>query len=563
MNERSGRTGPAPHERSDAIEMAGVSRTILRRWVLVLGAAALAATVGYAMSERADPVFEASTSVLVGRNVDQAGDAEATRRLALTLADTVRRRPVLEGTVRKLDLDEPWERLRRRVSVELVPETQIVVVTVRAGSRPEAELITATIANRFILFSAQLTSLEQVIIEPAHADPQQASPNVRLNTLIAGALGFLAASGIALLVEYRPGRRRRGSSELLADVPQLGRVRTGHGLVAFTGPHTGAAEAYGRVLTNLHVVLGGRSARVVLVARSPAARHGEEVATNVAAMLALTGARTILVDAGLRHPEQHRILGAKGGPGVADHLARRDGSPAALLQSTPVPHLYLLAAGTPGQNLSILFSPGNLERLLSDLDDHADVLVIDSAFGDHPAETVLLARLADAVVLVGRTGRLAGLDERTATELEEGGLRVTGVLTVGGWRRPSTPALFTRWLRGRERGRRDRRRRHRAGTGGRAGRAPTQPASRALSASTEPRSEATLAAGPGAETPLRLVVELCQALEEEKILYCHWKSNEAIDRSANGENDLDLLIERADAPSFATVIARLGFKEAR
>ncbi len=63
--------------------------------------------------------------------------------------------------------------------------------------------------------------------------------------------------------------------------------------------------------------------------------------------------------------------------------------------------------------------------------------------------------------------------------------------------------------------------------------------------------------------PLELVTALCGALEDEEIRYCHWKSNEAIDRSASGENDLDLLIDRSDADRFGEVLHRLGFKQAR
>ena len=62
---------------------------------------------------------------------------------------------------------------------------------------------------------------------------------------------------------------------------------------------------------------------------------------------------------------------------------------------------------------------------------------------------------------------------------------------------------------------------------------------------------------------LDLVVELCRALEDERIRYCHWKSNEAIARSASGDNDLDLLVDRTDADRFGAVLHRLGFKEAR
>jgi thymidylate kinase len=61
---------------------------------------------------------------------------------------------------------------------------------------------------------------------------------------------------------------------------------------------------------------------------------------------------------------------------------------------------------------------------------------------------------------------------------------------------------------------------------------------------------------------LQLVAELCQGLADEGISYCHWKSNNALDRSASGENDLDLLVSRADMSRFSSLLARLGFKEA-
>ena len=62
-------------------------------------------------------------------------------------------------------------------------------------------------------------------------------------------------------------------------------------------------------------------------------------------------------------------------------------------------------------------------------------------------------------------------------------------------------------------------------------------------------------------TALDLVVKLCNALAVEEIDYCHWKSNAALDRSASGKNDLDLLVNRLHAQRFAELLYRLGFKE--
>lgn len=61
---------------------------------------------------------------------------------------------------------------------------------------------------------------------------------------------------------------------------------------------------------------------------------------------------------------------------------------------------------------------------------------------------------------------------------------------------------------------------------------------------------------------LPLVRRLCTALDTEAIRYCHWKSNAAIDRTASGDNDLDLLIDRKDCERFTAIVSALGFKTA-
>jgi thymidylate kinase len=68
----------------------------------------------------------------------------------------------------------------------------------------------------------------------------------------------------------------------------------------------------------------------------------------------------------------------------------------------------------------------------------------------------------------------------------------------------------------------------------------------------------------GSRVPvLSLIRKLCTMLEAEEIVYCHWKSNAALERSASGDNDLDLLVDRGSAQRFTEILWRCGFKEAR
>lgn len=91
------------------------------------------------------------------------------------------------------------------------------------------------------------------------------------------------------------------------------------------------------------------------------------------------------------------------------------------------------------------------------------------------------------------------------------------------------------------------------------------PAPRATRVAVALVSESTLHEAP-VENPgapaLDLVRRLCGELASEGIHYCHWKSNESLDRSAAGDNDLDLLISRTHAQAFSEILRRSGFKSA-
>ena len=73
----------------------------------------------------------------------------------------------------------------------------------------------------------------------------------------------------------------------------------------------------------------------------------------------------------------------------------------------------------------------------------------------------------------------------------------------------------------------------------------------------------TTVAVPDVGPPLQLVRALCDALEEQAVAYCHFKSNNEIARSAAGLNDLDLLVAASEARRFEELVSRLGFKRAR
>ncbi len=75
-------------------------------------------------------------------------------------------------------------------------------------------------------------------------------------------------------------------------------------------------------------------------------------------------------------------------------------------------------------------------------------------------------------------------------------------------------------------------------------------------------STLTKASQDGNEAAIPIVKNLCEVLEDERISYCHWKSNWRLTAWLKGEGDLDLLVASVDAQRFASAAFRLGFVQA-
>ncbi len=130
---------------------------ILRRWWLLIILPIIATTVGYLISIRQPSVYQATTTILIGQNIQSADvnrtDIQASEALALTYADLTVRQPILQNVIDKLNLGVSWRNLRNRIHAEPVTGTQLLEINVEANSPELARSIADEVANQLILLS--------------------------------------------------------------------------------------------------------------------------------------------------------------------------------------------------------------------------------------------------------------------------------------------------------------------------------------------------------------------------------------------------------------------------
>ncbi|MFZ0134014.1 MAG: polysaccharide biosynthesis tyrosine autokinase [Desulfobacterales bacterium] len=178
-------------------------------------------------------------------------------------------------------------------------------------------------------------------------------------------------------------------------------------LVALLKPRSYEAEQFKILRTNLLFPETGKPARSILITSAAPGDGKSFVSSNLAVSLALDHDRKVLlIDADVRRSAIHRIFGLNGSEkGICDFLTDRMPL-ASLLVKTSLNNLFILPAGqlthAPDQLQSLERLPRLFDELAASFGDF--YIVIDSPPPKLAAETGVLARLVDRIVIVMKAG---------------------------------------------------------------------------------------------------------------------------------------------------------------
>ncbi|MGF7174869.1 GumC family protein [Azospirillum doebereinerae] len=146
---------------------------------------------------------------------------------------------------------------------------------------------------------------------------------------------------------------------------------------------------------------GPAPAKVLLFTSSVSDEGKSSAATSLARMLALSGRRTVLVDADLRAPTVHRVLGLKRGPGLGEYVVEGCGLDA-VVQPDTVSGADVITAGQSREAASDILQSPRMQELIDDLTRYYDTVIIDTPPVLAVVDTHILARLADMTLMMVR-----------------------------------------------------------------------------------------------------------------------------------------------------------------
>jgi capsular exopolysaccharide synthesis family protein len=200
-------------------------------------------------------------------------------------------------------------------------------------------------------------------------------------------------------------------------------------LAVIAAPTSPSSEAYRSLAVSIQFASPDRPPRSILVTSPGDGEGASTTVANLAAAYAEMGRNVLLVDAHLRRPSLHTLVGVDGSRGLSTWLVEGGALP---VQTTSVPGVHLLPAGPVPANPIEVLGSARIPEFFSDLAEKTDLVLVDSAPCGTLADTALLAPCVDGVVLAIGAGRTRRDRARAAQQrLEQVHAVILGAVLVG------------------------------------------------------------------------------------------------------------------------------------
>lgn len=162
-------------------------------------------------------------------------------------------------------------------------------------------------------------------------------------------------------------------------------------------------EEYRTLRSRLYHLREKMTLKVVLVTSALPKEGKSFTAANLAQVLVRQhGRRALLIDADLRGPRLHLMLGTAAGPGLSEYLQGKNDE-FSIMQRGSLENLFFIPSGTGIEDPAELVGNGRLKMLLQRVAPLFDWIIVDSPPAVPVSDASVLAKACDGVLMVVRS----------------------------------------------------------------------------------------------------------------------------------------------------------------
>ena len=194
------------NEENEVIDLTEILSAVRQHLLELIFVTLVAALVGFTASKfLMNPKYDSSALMIVNTRQDvnanvTSDQINSATKLVSTYSIIIKSDTVLQRVIDNLGLNLTYAQLNKRVTVAAVDDTQVMKITVQSDSPEWARQVCEqiiTVAPDVIKEAVEAGSVK-VISNPSLAT-EPVSPNIKKNTMLAAAVGFVLVIGIIVL----------------------------------------------------------------------------------------------------------------------------------------------------------------------------------------------------------------------------------------------------------------------------------------------------------------------------------------------------------------------------
>lgn len=251
------------------------------------------------------------------------------------------------------------------------------------------------------------------IIDVAYSSGGPISPKRKIIYFIALLLGLLLPFSIIYLLNLFDTKiHTKQNIEEQLSVPFLGDVPKSDSkekVIIGNDVRSSAAEAFRLIRTNLDFMLASnrKQSKSIFVTSTTSGEGKSFISINLAATLALSGKRVLLMGMDLRAPKVTEYLGVPKRKGITNYITDEDIHLEDLIFNiSEIKGLDIIASGVIPPNPAELLMTKRVDNLFTIVKQEYDIVVVDTAPVNLVTDTLLIGKYADMFMYVVRANYL-------------------------------------------------------------------------------------------------------------------------------------------------------------
>jgi tyrosine-protein kinase Etk/Wzc len=296
-----------------------------------------------------------------------------------------------------------------QAQLRLMPEKQQALTEIQRQGKTKQVILNSLLEKREESAIALASTISNTkVLQEAGPNTIPVKPNRRNTQLLAIVIGLVLPALFIFILELLNDKvTTRHDIEKITATTILGEV--GHSfskdtLVVTTNNRSVVAEQFRIVRSNLQYVLNHIDKPIVLVTSSFSGEGKSFISTNVGAVMALAGKKTIVLEFDIRKPKILSQLNMPKRVGLTNYLLGK-----VRVEDLPVPvegisNLFVLPCGPVPPNPAELLLDPKLNDLFTYLKANFDTIIMDTAPVGMVSDAMTLSRYADCTLYIVRQG---------------------------------------------------------------------------------------------------------------------------------------------------------------